>query len=258
LSSELTLKQRIAAGPVLCGPSLVGMSPAVVECAGLAGCDFVWIEVEHSGIDMMQLEHMCRAAELHDVLPLARVADGSRPSVLRTLEAGAKIVLVPQIHTPEQAAAVAEYGKFPPLGKRGYNTGSRGLGYGALAPTPAEVFETANRETVLMVQIESVQAFQNVEAIAAVEGVDGLFFGPGDMSADMGIAAQWDNEELIGVGERVIQVARANDKIASSTCPTDEMARRWKAAGVNMLIAGGDLGLLRLALVDKLQQIREL
>jgi len=258
LPEQLSLKERILSGPILYGPSLLSMSPAVVEVAALAGCDFVWIEVEHSGIDMMQIENMCRAAELRGILSLTRVPDGSRPSVLRNLEAGAKIILTPQIHTAQQAAAVAEFGKFPPIGKRGFNTGSRGLGYGTLASTAEEVFAIANRETIIMVQIESVEALENLDAIAAIEGIDGLFFGPGDTSADMGIPAQWDNEDLVAAGERVIQAARANSKISSSTCPTPEMTKRWQQAGVNILISGGDVGTLRTGFADKIAELKAL
>lgn len=214
--------------------------------------------MEHCALDVMQLENLCRAAELHGILSLARTADPSRPWILRPLEAGAKIVLVPQVHTVEQAAAVAEWAKFPPLGKRGYYTASRGLGYGAMAPTPNETLEKANRETAVLVQIESQQALDNVEAIAAVEGVDGLFYGPGDMSLDKGIPSDWDNEELLAAGEHIIRIARAKGKIFSSTCPTMKMAERWKQAGANMLVVGGDLVLLRKAFMDRLAEVREL
>ncbi|MDI9584637.1 MAG: aldolase/citrate lyase family protein [Acidobacteriota bacterium] len=258
MSDQPTLRERIFNGPTLYGPSLASASPAAVEIAALAGCDFVWLEVEHSALDVMQLEHLCRAAELHGILSLARTADPSRPWVLRPLEAGAKIVLVPQVHTVEQAAAVAEWAKFPPLGKRGYNTGSRGLGYGAMAPTPNEILENANRETVLLVQIESQEALDSVEEIAAIEGVDGLFYGPGDMSLDKGIPSDWDNEELLAAGEHIIRIARANGKISSSTCPTMTMAARWKQAGANMLIVGGELALLRKAFTDRLAEVRAL
>lgn len=256
MSAELSLKDRIMAGPLWLGPSLGSMSPAVAEVCGLAGCDFIWIEVEHSGIDLMQLEHMCRAAELGGTVPLFRIQDGSRPAVLRSLEVGAKILIVPQIHTPQQAAAVAEYGKFPPLGKRGYNLGSRGMAYGNLAPTAEETIARANRETCLIPQIESVQAVQNAEAIIATEGIDGVFFGPGDLSADMGIPSQWDNEDLIAAGERVITLAREHGKVAATTCPTDEMTRRWMAAGVHMLIVGGDLGAMRAGLAARMAELR--
>lgn len=258
MPNELSLKDRILAGPLWLGPSITSMAPAVAEVAGLAGADFVWIEVEHAPIDMMQLEHMCRAVELRGAVPLARIQDGSRTAVLRSLEAGAKIVIVPQIHTPGQAAAVAEYGKFPPIGQRGYNLGSRGLMYGALAPTPDEILAKANRDTCLIVQIESVQAVENAEEIVATEGIDGVFIGPGDLSASMGIPSQWDNEELISAGEKVIALAHKYSKIAASTCPTPDMAKRWKAAGVHMLIIGGELGTLRQAFADRMDEVRAL
>ena len=256
MSMKPSLRERILAGPLWLGPAVASMSPAVVEVCGLAGCDFVWIEVEHSGIDLMQTEHLCRAAELRGMVPLARIQDDSRPAVLRALEVGAKLLIVPQIHTPEQAARIVEYAKFQPVGKRGYNLGSRGMRYGTLAATAEEALETANRETCIIAQIESVQAVENAEAIIATEGLDGVFVGPGDLSADMGIPSQFDNEELIAAGEKVIALAAQYKKVSSSVGPAPEMVRRWREAGLNMLIFGGDLGYIRAALVSQLAQLR--
>ena len=258
MSDELSLRDRITSGPTLLGPSVTSMAPAVVEVAGMCGCGFVWIDIEHASIDMMQVEHMCRAAELRGTIPLLRIQDGSRTAVLRSLEAGAKVIVVPQIHTPDQASAVAEYGKFPPIGQRGFNTASRGVLYGFGAEDIEAAFARANRETCLVVQIESAQAVDNAEAIIATEGIDGVLIGPGDLSASMGITGQWGDEHLITTIEGVFALARKYGKISATTCPTLEMTKRWKAAGANMLAIGGELALLRRALEARLQEVREL
>ena len=239
------------------GVTIASMAPSAVEVAGLSGAEFVWIEIEHGGVDLMQVEHLCRAAELRGMIPLLRVQDGSRPAVLRSLEAGGKVIVVPQIHTPEQAAAVVEYGKFPPLGLRGFNTGTRGLLYGFSGATPAEIFANANRDTCLLAQIESAQAVENAEAIIATEGLDGVLVGPGDLSASMGVLAQWDNEELIATCEAVFALAHKHRKVLATVCPTLEMTRRWKAAGAHLLCVAGDLSLYAKALKDRLAEVRE-
>lgn len=258
MPEALSLKEDIIARAPLLGPSITSMAPPIAEVAVLCGCDFVWIEVEHATIDMMQIEHMCRAVELRGALSLLRVQDGSRTAVLRALEAGARIVVTPQIHTPQQAAAVAEFGKFPPLGERGYNTGSRGMMYGFSAETPDEAFARANRETCLLVQIESAQAVDNAEGIMGVDGIDGVLVGPGDLSASMRVPSRWDDPGLIAAIEGVFALAHRHGKITATTCPTADMIRRWGAAGVHILAIGGELGMLRQAMTERLAEVRGL
>lgn len=258
MSREQTLRERLLAGPTRYGLSMVSMSPAAVEVAGLCGLDFVWLELEHAATDMMQMEHLCRAAELRGMLTLLRVQEVSRTAVLRALEVGGKIIVVPQVHTPEDAAAAVEWGKFAPIGSRGFNTGSRGLAYGFSGSTTTEILENANRDTCVLVQIESAQAVQNAEAIIATEGLDGILLGPGDLSASMGIAGQWENEKLLSDIEGVFALARKYRKVIATVCPSNVMTRRLKAAGAHLLNVGGDLGMMKTALLSRVDEIRTL
>ena len=121
-----------------------------------------------------------------------------------------------------------------------------------------EVFARANRETCLLVQIESPEAVRNADAILAVEGIDGVLVGPGDLSTAMGIAGQWDDAGLIADIEGVFALAHRHEKVAATVCPTAEMTRRWVAAGGHMLNISGDLGLLRTALTQRLGEVRAL
>jgi 2-keto-3-deoxy-L-rhamnonate aldolase RhmA len=253
--SEPSLREQLCGGDVKLCFAIMGGGPAIVEIAGLAGCQSVWLEVEHAGTDLMYLEHLCRAAELHGMWPLIRVADGSRPSVLRALEIGGRIIVTPQINTPEQAAAVVEYGKFAPVGNRGYNPGSRGMRYGAWGADEVSM-PAANRYTCLLVQIESVEALDNAEAIIATEGLDGVLVGPGDLSATMGRPGQFNDPELLDAVEHVISLARRHNEVAATTTPSPELVRRAKAAGVSLLVVGIDTGMLLGALRARLDEVR--
>jgi len=253
----MTLRDEIRTGPVKFGFAVVSNSPAVVEVAGLAGLQFVWIEIEHAGTDMMHAEQLCRAAELHGMWSLLRVPDGGRSSVLRALEVGGRIIVTPQIHTPEQARKVVEYGKFPPLGNRGFNTGSRGMLYGAGGPT-LKAMEDANNRTALLVQIESVEGVKNADTILSVEGIDGVLVGPGDLSASMGITAQWENEDLIRTIEGIFATAHRYQKVVATVCPTPALTKRWKAAGAHLLNLASDIGLLRTGFKDALEKVKAL
>src|SRR5204862_7850094 len=116
------------------------------------------------------------AIEAGGATPVIRVPDGQRHHVLRALEVGANIVVVPMINTAEQARQVVRFGKFPPLGLRGYNTRSRGMNYG-LGGAPAEMFEKANAATHLFGQVETTESVENLEAICAVDGISGILVG---------------------------------------------------------------------------------
>jgi 2-keto-3-deoxy-L-rhamnonate aldolase RhmA len=256
VTEPLSLREQILQGPTLYGVAASSMCPAVVEIIGLCGYDFVWLELEHASTDYGELEHLIRAAELRGLIPQVRAAEWNRTSILRVVEAGAKVVVVPQIHTAEQAAAVVEHAKYPPIGARGYNTGSRGVLYGFSGSSPDEIFARANREVCLLVQIESAQAVENAEAIVTTEGIDGILIGPGDLSATMGINSQWDNDELLSAMDRVFRVAQKHQKVTATVTPTPKMMRRWQALGVNMLTLGGDLGSLRGILMAKLQDAK--
>jgi len=258
LTQPVSLKDRIISGPPIFGFSLGSLSPSVVEVAGMCGLDFVWIEGEHGSADVMHVEHLCRAAELRGLIPMLRVPEGSRAWVLRGLEAGAKIIVIPQVNTVEQAAAIAEYGKFPPIGKRGFNFGSRGLRYGFDGAVASEVFARANASTVLLPQIESAQAVRNAEAILSIEGIDGVLVGPGDLSVDMGLVGQNENEELVSAAESVFLLANKLGKIAATVCSTEAVTKRWLEAGVHMLNIGGDLGAVRSFFSSRLEYFREI
>ena len=253
----MTLREEIRSGPTKLGIAIGSNSPASVEVAGMAGCQFVWIEIEHAGTDMMHVEQLCRAAELHGMWPLLRVPDGGRSSVLRALEVGGRIIVTPQIHTPADARKVAEFGKFPPLGMRGFNTGSRGMRYGAGGPA-VKAMEEANQRTVLLVQIESVEAVKNADAVLGVEGIDGVLVGPGDLSMSMGLTAQWENETLIRTIEDIFSTAHRHQKVVATVCPTLELTRRWKAAGAHLLNIASDIGLLRTGIKDALEKVKAL
>ncbi|MEW6359120.1 MAG: aldolase/citrate lyase family protein [Planctomycetota bacterium] len=252
------LKEEIIAAGISYGAVSVARSPAVVELMGLVvGYRFVWIEIEHGSAVWPDVEDQCRAAELRGLWPMLRVASGQRENVLRGLEAGGKIIVTPMINTAEDARKVAEYGKFPPLGLRGFNLGSRGMDY-TVGGSIEERLAAANAGTVLLCQIETIEAVQNAEAIIATPGIDGILIGPGDLSASMGIPGRWDSPELMDRCVNVFAIAKEHKKITATVCPTLDMTRRWKEIGVNLLCIGSDVGLLRDAFRQCLKTMREL
>ena len=198
------VKQRLRQDLPAVGHWISLGSPAVVELLAGAGMDWLMIDTEHSPAGWETVEHMIRAMGGTPVVPLVRVAGNDPVLIKQALDRGALGVLVPLVSTPEQARAAVAAGKYPPEGIRGV-AGTRASRYGADLP---QYFAEWNRRVLIAVQMETVQALENVEAIAAVPGLDVLFIGPNDLSASLGCFRQFDHPAFRAAAEHVLQAAR--------------------------------------------------
>ncbi len=227
---------------VVRGACVPSNSTRIAEIAGLVGFDTVWIELEHGTPSYGQVEALCLAAETGGALPTVRIQDTQRTHVLRALEAGARILIAPMINTAGQAREVVEHGKFAPLGHRGFNTNSRGLRYGV--EPPQESFQQANARTHFFAQIESLESVGNVEEICEVEGLAGVFVGPGDLSTDMGKCGQFSDPEVMGLIADVMARARKAGKHAGVMAAPGPLHDACLEAGADLFYFGSDLSIL--------------
>ena len=163
----------------------------IVDMMGGAGFEAVWIEHEHSDFNNSDLSQMILAARAHDMDSIVRTARTGYTSTIKALEAGATGLIVPHCMNAKDAASIARDARFAPVGLRGMG-GSVDNDYGTV--DPKEYMEHANRETLVVVMIEDEEAVRDVDAIAATEGIDVLFVGPGDLSQSYGVPAQMDHE----------------------------------------------------------------
>jgi 2-keto-3-deoxy-L-rhamnonate aldolase RhmA len=181
--------------------------PAVVEIIALAGFDGAFIDMEHSGFDLQLVGEMIRVAELTGITPIVRVPENNAKFILRVLDMGAQGIQVPHIEGLEGARRAVAAVRYPPLGQRGAAGSSRAAGYGSL-PWREHV-QTSNEEILLTVMTEDLQGIKDIEAIAALDGVDLISLGPTDLSAALGITDPQDPrlrqtvEELIGKVNRI-------------------------------------------------------
>lgn len=188
--------------------------PRIIELCGLAGFSAVWICNEHVGNDWFNLENQIRAAKLHDLDTIVRVEKGSYSDYVKPFEADATAIMVPHVTTAEEARHVVEMTRFHPLGRRALDGGNVD---GVYCQIPlADYLAHSNRERVLIFQIESPQALENVEEIAAVPGFDALLFGPGDFSHLLGKPGAINDPEVVAARKRVGAAARAHGKFAMS------------------------------------------
>ncbi|MBQ2697167.1 MAG: hypothetical protein IJF59_00710 [Clostridia bacterium] len=198
-----------------------------VECLGLAGLDFIIIDTEHGPFDVESAADFIRAASLHGLTPFVRVKDATRASVLKMLDVGAEGLIVPCINTVDEVKALVEYAKYFPLGRRGVANG-RGSGWGQADFAKGGLtnyFEICNREQLLIPQCETVGCLEHIEEIVAIDGVDGIFVGPYDLSTALGKPGQFDTDEFKAAVERVLAACKAAGKFATTFSGSAAAAR---------------------------------
>jgi len=222
--------------------SVIG-HPAVAELLATAGFDFVVLDGEHSENTINDIGVGIRAVEATGAgtAPVVRVSENNAAEIRRFLDLGPAGVVVPQIESVAEARAAVEATKYPPEGTRGV-AGSRASGYGQRL---AEYVETANDTVATILQIETGTAVGSVEEIATIDGLDGLFIGPADLSARLGAFGQFESERFLDAVERTVAAgADAGVPVGTLATSLDSIDRRrdW---GVDFMAAGTDVGFLR-------------
>jgi 4-hydroxy-2-oxoheptanedioate aldolase len=208
------------------------------EIAARAGFDCVWTDLEHVPNDLASIEQTVWAAKSQDVDVMVRVARGSYSDTIRPLELDAAGIMVPHIMGLADAQAVARTTRFHPLGRRPVDGGNADGAYCQIEFT--EYLKQANDQRFVVVQIEDPEPLPELDAIAAVPGIDMLFFGPGDFSHAIGAPGQWDDPRIADARCRVAAAARKHGKFAgtvASTANFEELA----GLGYGFLSIGADV-----------------
>jgi 2-keto-3-deoxy-L-rhamnonate aldolase RhmA len=212
-----TTKQLLREGGRAVGCFIFLGDPAVVEIAGLAGMDFVIVDMEHSPRDIWLVEQMVRAAEVVGITPLVRVSENSEKTILRVLETGAQGVVLPILETGEAAAEAVRAIRYPPLGARGTCTVTRASRYGIFRPAFNEYTSRSNDETLVVGLIESVAGVENIREILAA-GIDIAFVGRGDLSASFGIPGEKEDPRVVRAMEDVVAAVREHRSTTKVDC----------------------------------------
>jgi len=227
--------------------------PTVAELVAGLGYDFVGIDLEHSPASFETLSNLLRAVEVTGAETLVRVPDDDRTTLGRTLDLGPDAVLVPMVHTAEQAERIVDAARYPPAGSRGVGPG-RASEYGRSLPA---YLEGAAETVGLHVQLESPRAVENAPEIASVEGVDGVFVGPMDLSLALGVYGEYESEAFGEAVDRALGAARDAD-VAVGTFATNATEREQRLAWrVDYLVAGVDLLHLSAGASEALDHARE-
>lgn len=233
-----TLNDKFDTEANLVGAWLSIGHPTVAEVTAAQEFDFVLIDTEHTPLGLETVENMDRGVEAAegDTETLVRVPSNDPVRIKRTLDIGVSGIMVPMVETVEEAEQVSDSVQYPPQGIRGVASG-RATEYG---DEFKEYVESANESIFTVVQIETQTGLQNAEDIAAVDGIDALFVGPADLSANLGIFAEWENSQLTEAIETVIEAAGQADVPVGTLVvdPTDIEMRVDQ--GFDYLIVGKD------------------
>ena len=239
-----SLKQRIQGGERLVVFAVGRMfHHNIIQYLGMTGdFDGFWIDVEHGGLTVGDVEVAVAAGRAHGMEAFVRVPPTDYATVTRCFESGAMGVMAAQITSAEQAEEFVRWSKFAPRGRRCLNP----LGYdGRFGLVPmAEFTERANRESFVAVQIETAQAVEEVDAIAAIDGVDLLFVGPSDLSQALGTIGDFANETNMAAVDRVAKACRAHGKHWGAVTPTPEYASSLIDMGCTMITPTNDVKLI--------------
>lgn len=215
----------------------VNMMPAH---AAKAGYDAIWLDTEHNTWERHEIQRALLQHQLANIDCIVRTGSRNANDLYRLLEDGASGLMIPFVDTPAEAAALAAAAKFPPIGQRGLD--GAGLDNNYFLEGTATYPADANRETFLILQIETPEAIAHVDAIAATPGVDGLFIGPGDLSLRLGCAIDWTNPKLLAAEDAVAAAAAKHGIAWGRPAGSAEQIKHVFAKGGRLIAHGSDFG----------------
>lgn len=233
-------KAALAAGRRQIGLWSTLCSPIVADALGDSGFDWILLDTEHAPSEVPDLLAQMQALAVSPTTPVVRPAWNDPVLIKRILDVGAQSLLVPYVQNPDEARAAVAATRYPPDGMRGVTASGRASRYGR---TP-DYLRTANREICVLVQVETGQALGQLEAIAAVEGIDGVFIGPADLAASFGHVGNPQHPEVQQAIEDAARRLTAAGKPAGILTFSAEEAGKYMSWGFSFVAVGSDLGLL--------------
>ncbi len=250
---ENTTKAKLQAGETVLGTFFKYPEPTLAEFVAMQGWDFLIFDGEHGSLQPRDVEGLCRAAELRRVTPITRATTNQAHIILRFLDAGSHGVHVPWVNTPEGVEAAVQAVKYWPRGQRGL-AGTRAAEWG-LTESLGDYTQRANRETMLIVHIETIQAVGAVDEYVAIDDVDVYFLGPTDLSHSLGHPGDAAHPEVVEAMERVAAAVVPSDKVLGIFAGNADSAGAWVERGARYIATDTD-GFLKQGMRQYLNELR--
>ena len=235
-----TFKRALREGKQQIGLWSVMADAAASELLGACGFDWLLIDMEHAPNELPAVQAQLQALRGSSASPIVRPPWNDMVWMKRVLDLGAQTLLIPYVQTAAEAAEAVSYMRYPPAGRRGVAGGTRATQWGRVR----DYYKRAEDELCLLVQVESRQGLENLEEIAATPGVDGIFIGPADLSADMGHLGEPRHPEVQDAIEDAVRRIRQAGKAAGILARGEAPARHWLQAGCSFVAVGVDAVLL--------------
>jgi len=236
-------RQKWNDGEPVLGITLHLTDPSIFELISMLGFDLIWVDMEHHAHSLETVSAQMRAARTGISDVVVRPANGEFTQSARLLEAGANGIMYPRCNTVNEAEELVKWTKFPPLGKRGLDASGIDAGYGSI---PLSMYiDDANTQTFLIVQIESREGLVNSEKIAQVEGVDMLFFGPGDYSLENGFAGNLHDPRYWEAVDIIARSAKTAGKLWGTPASSSSHAIQLLDKGAKLVTYTSDLTQVR-------------
>jgi len=250
MAMSKSFAERLRAGERLLSAS-VAVSPVAAEVLGQCGFDWLFIDAETLPLTLPEIQNMIRAADGTGTAAVVRLNNDHDAHIRQVLDMGAAGVIIPLVKTAEQTRRIVAAAKYPPLGERGLAKG-RAQGYGTSAK---QAVERANIETAVIVMVEETQGLSNVEDIAAVEGLDGIFVGTGDLALSLGCLDDPLHANMQAAFKRIGAAAGANGVAVGGFPGSRALYDFCYEQGFRFFLTELDTGLLRNAAQSRLREV---
>jgi len=247
--------EKIKEGELTVGSWITLAHPAIAEIMSKAGFDWLAVDLEHSVITIREAEELIRVISLAGVTPLVRLTSNNPDLIKRVMDAGSHGVIVPMVKSAEDAVIAVESVKYPPVGKRGVGL-ARAQGYGTEFK---EYLKWQRDNAVVIVQVEHIDAVNNLEEIFSVEGVDGYIIGPYDLSGSLDVPGQFDHPDFLAAMDRVRVVAKKMNMTGGIHViePDPEQLKQRINEGYGFIAYSLDIRMLDVASRKGLEYIRK-
>ena len=226
-------------------------SPGIPIILKNAGCQFIIFDMEHGGLSLEQFKTLAIISNANSISPLIRIPEVNYNYVARALDLGAAGIMAPMVNTYEEALNIIQSSKYPPNGVRGAGFGFAHDNY--KNESPLSYINTANSNLINIIQIESKQALENIEEIAAVNGVDCLWVGHFDLTNFLGIPGQFSSDIYLNSIKRVVDAATVNKKSLGIMVNNQDELKMYSDLGFNMIAVGTEMSILSRSISQILQ-----
>lgn len=236
-------RERLAKGETVFGTMLqTYRSPEIPRTLAAAGFDYVFIDMEHSAYDLETVQDMIQASLASGITPLVRACELLYSLFARLLDSGAQGIILPRVDDVKKLEEALSWLRYPPTGKRGYGINPTMIGYEE--HTLAEIMEHMNRNTVSVVQFETLAAFERADELLSLPGVDIAMVGPADLSIALGMPGDFENPKLISTVEKLIEQCHKHRVVPGIQVRSVALAKTWAARGMRFVGAGAEHVLL--------------